>query len=82
MNKGMKIVVAVLVVVVVGAGFGAYYHFAVAVPPLPAGNTITIASSATPSSLDPAVAFDTNSVFFDDQMYQSLLGYGTNTTNG
>ncbi|GGM77217.1 diguanylate phosphodiesterase [Thermogymnomonas acidicola] len=46
------------------------------------GNTLIIASSATPTSIDPAVAFDTNSVFFDDQIYQTLIGYGTTTVNG
>ena len=80
MNSGMKAVLAVIIVIIVIAGgIGAYYAL---IHKAPAGNTLIMASSAPPTSIDPAVAFDTNSVLFDDQIYQTLVGYGTQVTNG
>ncbi|HLH86070.1 MAG TPA: ABC transporter substrate-binding protein, partial [Thermoplasmataceae archaeon] len=77
-----KLTTAVIVIVVVAVvGVGGYEGYLHSKAPA-SGNTLIIASSATPASIDPAVAFDTNSVFFDDQIYQTLLGYGTTTFNG
>ena len=74
-------VVIVIVLIVAGVEIGLYLNHRSA--PKSSGNTLIIASSATPQSIDPATAFDTNSVFFDDQIYQTLLGYGTSTgSNG
>lgn len=70
--------IVVIIVVVAGLGFGLHLFN----PPAKKGNTITFASSAQPSSIDPAVAYDTNSVFFDDQMYQTLVAYNTSTFQG
>ncbi len=88
MNKTTMAVVAILVVVVAVVGGVGFYitHTGSSKtgtgPTTPHYNTITFASSATPSSIDPAVAFDTNSVFFDDQIYQTLVAYNTSTFNG
>ncbi len=79
-NKLKYAIAAILVIVVVVGGLGFGLHLFN--PAQPKYNTITFASSATPSSIDPAVAFDTNSVFFDDQMYETLVGYNTTTFNG
>ncbi len=79
------IIGVVIVVIVIVAGLGAYYGIYYKHPTKPSagtGATLTIASSATPTSLDPAVAFDTYSVLFDDQIYQTLVGYGTKVVNG
>lgn len=78
--KFKYIIAAIVVLVVIIAGLGIGLHLFN--PQKSAGNTLTIASLASPSSLDPAVAFDTNSVFFDNQIYQTLVGYGTKTVNG
>ncbi len=83
MEKKQKYLVSIIIVLImVIAGVAVGFHYLAPNQSTLKGNTIIIASSATPSSLDPAVAFDTNSVFFDDQMYQSLLGYGNTTYNG
>ncbi len=79
-NKLVVVIVAILAVIVVVGGLG--YHYNLFGKQQPKYNTITFASSATPASIDPAVAFDTNSVFFDDQIYQTLVGYNTTTYNG
>ena len=65
-QKYLMSIIIVLVVVIAGVAVG--FHYLTPSQSTLKGNTIIIASSATPSSLDPAVAFDTNSVFFDDQM--------------
>ncbi|MEM3675491.1 MAG: ABC transporter substrate-binding protein [Thermoplasmataceae archaeon] len=78
-----KITRAIIVIVVVAiVGIGGYEGYLHSSASSSANTTLIIASSATPASIDPAVAFDTNSVFFDDQIYQTLLGYGTETVNG
>ncbi len=84
MDKRITAVIAVvIIVVVIVAGLDlAGYFTPKKTTVTPKGNTLTIASSALPVSYDPAVAYDTISVFFDDQMYQTLLGYGTTTNNG
>lgn len=83
--RGKIIIGVVIVVIVVVAGLGTYYALyrpnSSTTPPA-TGATLTIASSATPTSLDPAVAFDSYSVLFDDQIYQTLVGYGTKVVNG
>ena len=79
-NKLKYAIVAILVIIVVVGGLGVGLHLFN--PPQTKYNTITFASSATPSSIDPAVAFDTNSAFFDDQIYQTLVAYNTTTFNG
>ena len=84
MDNKLKIVIAlVIVIVVVVAGVAVYLKGGLGSSTAKStGNTITIASSVVPTSLDPAVAYDTGSVFFDDQIYQTLVGYGTSTFNG
>jgi len=87
MKTGMKALLAVIIVVIViAAGLGTYFSLnkskSPSTPPANTGQTLIMASSATPVSLDPAVAYDTNSVLFDDQIYQTLLGYGNTTVNG
>ncbi len=85
MNKTTMAVVAILLVVVAvvgGVGFYLTHTTSASTTTTPHYNTITFAGSATPSSIDPAVAFDTNSVFFDDQIYQTLVAYNTSTFNG
>ncbi len=82
-SKPVYIVAIIIVIVVIAAGLGVGLH----ILKLPSssglkGNTLVIASSDTPSSIDPAVAFDTYSVLFDDQIYQTLVGYGTTTVGG
>lgn len=74
-------IIVVIVVVVAGLGVGLHL-FKLSSSSSQSGNTLVIASSATPSSIDPAVAFDSYSVLFDDQIYQTLVGYGTTTING
>ena len=73
-------VVAVVIVIVVIAGLGFGLHLFT--PGKQSTSTIVIASSVVPASLDPPVAYDTGSVFFDDQIYQTLIGYGTTTFIG
>lgn len=86
MNKTTMVAVTILVVVVAVVGGVAFYVTHTpsgnSTPSTPKYNTITFAGSATPSSIDPAVAFDTGSVFFDDQIYQTLVAYNTTTFNG
>lgn len=85
MTPRAKVIIGVvIVVVVVAAGLGTYYglNYNHHTTPAKTGATLTIASTATPTSLDPAVAFDTYSVLFDDQIYQTLVGYGTKTVDG
>ena len=80
MNKRvLYVLVGIVIVLVIGAS--------IAVVELngnkaPTAQTIVVASSAVPASIDPAVAFDTDSVLFDDQIYNTLIGYGTSTFNG
>lgn len=81
MERTAKIAISVIIVViVVVAGYevinSGLHKTPVSVP------TIVVASSATPSSIDPAVAFDTASVLFPDQIYNTLIDYGTTTFNG
>ena len=74
-----KVAAAVIIVVlVIGAGL---YVFRGSLLPS-SSKTLVIGSSATVASIDPATAFDTSSVLFDDQIYNTLLGYGTTTFNG
>ncbi len=75
-------VVAVLIVVVIVLGAGLYVFKGNLFPSSNTSQTLVIGSSATVASFDPAVAFDTGSVLFDDQIYNTLIGYGTTTVNG
>ena len=75
-------VVAVVIVVVIIAAAGLYVFRGSLAPATSKTQTLVVGSSATVASFDPAVAFDTGSVLFDDQIYNTLLGYGTTTTNG
>ncbi len=81
MERNAKIAISVIIVViVVVSGYtvinSRLHNTPTSVP------TIVVASSATPSSIDPAVAFDTASVLFPDQIYNTLIDYGTTTFNG
>ena len=72
MNKrALAVVVAIVVVIIIVAGVevGLYYTHKPSIAK-PVEHTLIIASSQTPASIDPAVAFDTYSVFFDDQIYR------------
>ena len=71
----------VIVVLVIGAGLYVFRSNLTGSSST-AGKTLIIGSTATYASLDPAVAFDTASVLFDDQIYNTLIGYGTTTYNG
>lgn len=87
MKANTKALIAVvIVIIVIAGGLGTYFALnknkPAATTPTNTGQTLIMASSATPVSLDPAVAYDTNSVMFDDQIYQTLLGYGNTTVNG
>lgn len=46
------------------------------------GNTLIIADSAQPASLDPATAYSTAATLFTDNFYNTLVGYGTQKVNG
>lgn len=81
MNKRvLYVLVGVVIVLVIGASVAVVELNGSKAPS--SGQTIIVASSAVPASIDPAVAFDTDSVLFDDQIYNTLLGYGTTTYNG
>jgi len=82
-KRVLAVVVAIVVIIIIVAGVevGLYYTHKPSTAK-PVEHTLIIASSQTPASIDPAVAFDTYSVFFDDQIYQTLVGYGTTTVNG
>lgn len=89
MQQTSKIVIAVAIVVLVVAVGLVYYSGLLTSKPTTTQTTTTaptptivVASSATPSSIDPAVAFDSASVLFPDQIYNTLIGYGTTTFDG
>ena len=82
MEKKTKAMIGVVIaIIVVVAGSVVYledfYH-----PSSNNAHTLILASSAPPTSIDPAVAYDTNSVIITDQIYQTLITYGNTSFDG
>jgi len=85
MEKKRIVVALVIVAIVVIAGGAVAYEKLIphksTVSAIPA-HTFVLASSAPPTSIDPAVAYDTDSVIITDQIYQTLITYANTTANG
>ncbi len=79
-KRSLYLIVGIVVLLVIGAGVATIVLKKTTSAATP--KTIVVASSVVPASLDPAVAFDSGSVLFTDQIYNTLIGYGTTTYNG
>ncbi len=82
MNKQSRLIIVGIVVLLVAGASVAAVVLNKNKQTTATSKTLVVASSAVPASLDPAVAFDSDSVLFTDQIYNTLLGYGTTTYNG
>ncbi len=82
MEHKTKILIGVVIAVILVVGGSLGYYEATHKAPVNNAHTLILATSAPPTSIDPAVAYDSNSVIITDQIYQTLITYGNTTYNG
>ena len=80
-KKTIIAVIVIVAIVVIAGGTVAYEKLLPHVSAVP-NHAFVVASSAPPTSIDPAVAYDTDSVIITDQIYQTLITYANTTSNG